>query len=394
MSNVVERAEAPENPTAIPPGNVDRIALLRDGAEFFPQVFAALAAAGREVLVEMYWLDSSPIGRRFVAALTERAREGVRVFVLYDAIGSLGVDRSMYDPLVAAGGRVLEFNPIAPWRRRFRLTAVSRRDHRKIIVIDGHTAFVGGLNIGMEWVPTRDGGGGWRDDIALIRGPCCERLRALFFDVWSGQGGAVPDDVRPRTRRQLVGLAQTELATERVTVLGHDAWGARRALRRAYISRIRRARRRVFIVNSYFVPDGAVLRALHRAAKRGCEVVVVVPRMSDVPAVTWAGKALYTWLMRRGVQVYEWVGPMLHAKSALIDDWATTGSYNLDFRSLRYNLEANVATSAGAFVSAMERSMRDDLATHCEPVILEIWARRPWIDKLRAAFFHLLRKIL
>lgn len=394
MDSNVERRDAVETPSAIPAGDADRITLLRDGAETFPKIFEAIAGARREVLVEMYWFDSSRIGRELVDALTARAREGVRVRVVYDAIGSLGVDRGMYDGLIAAGGEVIEFNPIAFWRRRFRLSAVSRRDHRKIVVVDGHTGFVGGLNFGMEWVPIEQGGGGWRDDVALIRGPCCGRLRALFYDVWSAQGGAVPDDLAPRTRRELVGLARDELSRERVTVLGHDAWGARRAIRRAYISRIRGARRRVFIVNPYFVPDGAVLRALHRAARRGCEVVVVVPRMSDVPAVTWAGRALYTWLMRRGIQVYEWVGPMLHAKSALIDDWATTGSYNLDFRSLRYNLEANVASGSRSFIAAMESSMRDDLALHCEPVVFDLWTRRPWIDKLRAAFFHLLRKLL
>lgn len=372
----------------------DAVTLLRDGLEALPRMFNAVRGAQREVLLEMYWLDSSPVGRDLVQALTARAKQGVKVRVIYDAIGSLGVDRSMYDPLLEAGGQVLEFNPIAPWRQRFRLTAVSRRDHRKILVVDGRAAFVGGLNIGMEWVPSSQGGGGWRDDVAELRGPCCERVRALFYDVWREQGGEVPDDFVPRTRRQLTSLARAELSRERITVLGHDAWGARRAIRRAYLSRIRSARRRVIIVNPYFVPDGGVLRALHRAAKRGVEVLVVVPRMSDVPAVTWAGRALYAWLMRRGVQVYEWVGPMLHAKSALIDDWATTGSYNLDFRSLRYNLEANVATTEAPFIDAMERTILDDLATHCEPVTLEAWSRRPWSEKLRAAALYLFRKLL
>lgn len=380
--------------STVPDEPRDAITLLRDGAEALPAMFDAVRTARREVLVEMYWLDSSRVGREFVEALTERARAGVRVRVLYDAIGSLGVDRGMYDPLLAAGGSVTEFNPIAPWRQRFRLTTVSRRDHRKILVVDGARAFVGGLNIGMEWVPVAEGGGGWRDDIAELRGPCVERVRAMFFDVWREQGGDAPDDFTPRSRRQLAGIARSELSHDGVTVLGHDAWGARRAIRRAYTSRLRGARRRVVIMNPYFVPDGGVLRALHRAAKRGVEVLVVVPRMSDVPAVTWAGRALYTWLMRRGIQVYEWVGPMLHAKSALVDDWATTGSYNLDFRSLRYNLEANVASTDPAFVHAMTQSLQDDLALHCEPVILEIWSRRPWTEKLRATLFYLLRKLL
>lgn len=372
----------------------DAIRLLRDGAEALPAMFDAIRAASREVLVEMYWLDSSPLGRELVALLEDRARAGVSVRVLYDAIGSLGVDRAMYDGLLAAGGRVIEHNPIAPWRRRFRLTSVSQRDHRKIVLVDGRVAFVGGLNIGMEWAPTERGGGGWRDDVAEVRGPACARVRALFFDAWRKQGGDVPDDVAPRTRRQLVGIARRELSREGVTLLGHDAWGARRAIRRAYFSRINLARRRVLLVNSYFVPDLRMLRALHRAAKRGAEVRVILPKMSDVPAVTYASQAFYTWMLRRGIHVHEWTGPVLHAKSALIDDWATTGSFNLDYRSLRYNLEANVASSHPGFVAEMERSIRRDLAERCAPVDLEAWAARPWIDRARAAFFYVFRELL
>jgi cardiolipin synthase len=394
MGTRVEPQTPSVAPIAIDAAPADVIELLRDGAEAFPRIFAAVRAAQREVLVEMYWLDSTAVGRELVEALTERARAGVAVRVLYDAIGSLGVDRAMYDPLLAAGGKVREFNPIAPWRQRFRVTAVSRRDHRKVIVVDRHTAFVGGLNIGMEWVPPGSGGGGWRDDVAEVRGPNCERVRALFYDVWCAQGGAAPDDVAPRTRRELAGIARRELSRDDVTLLGHDAWGARRAIRRVYLSRINRARRRVHIVNPYFVPDGAVLRALHRAARRGAEVVVVVPRMSDVAAVTWAGRALYAWMLRRGIKVYEWTGPMLHAKSALVDDWATTGSYNLDYRSLRYNLEANVASAQPAFVDAMARSIRSDLKAYCAALDLETWSRRPWLEKVRETFFYVFRKFL
>lgn len=372
----------------------DPIRLLRDGAEALPRMLDAIRGAAREVLVEMYWLDSSPIGRELVAALEARARAGVAVRLLYDAIGSLGVDRAMYDGLLAAGGEVIEYNPIAPWRRRFRLTSVSRRDHRKIVVVDARVAFVGGLNIGMEWAPAEAGGGGWRDDVAEVHGPACERVRALFFDVWCKQGGAAPEDVSPRSRRQLAGALRHELSRDDVTILGHDAWGARRAIRRAYLSRINLARRRVLIVNSYFVPDLRMRRALHRAARRGAEVRIIVPRMSDVPAVTYAGQALYTGLLRKGVHIHEWTGRVLHAKSAVIDDWATTGSFNLDYRSLRYNLEANVASAQPAFVAQMERSIREDLAARCEPVDLAAWTARPWSDKARAAFFYVFRELL
>lgn len=378
---------------------VEEIRLLRDGVEAFPAMLSAIAAAREDVVLEMYWLDASLMGRRVVAALAERARRGVAVRVMYDAIGSLGVDTSMYADLLAAGGKVLEFNPIAPWRKRFRLTRVSNRDHRKMLVVDGRVAFVGGLNIGEPWAPKADGGGGWRDDVARIEGSCAGRVRALFFENWARQGGdhppgmALPDgrDSIVRTRRE-TGLDGGDEPA--VALLGHDVRGARRLIRRSYLSRIRAAKRRVFIANSYFIPDPVVRNELERAARRGVEVRIMLPRISDVPAVMWASQAMYARLMRAGVHVHEWTLGVLHAKTGLVDDWATTGSFNLDYISLRYNLEANVASTHASFVDAVAASFARDLAEGCEEVDPASWARRPWWPRLRSWAFYLARKVL
>ncbi|MEZ4404968.1 MAG: phosphatidylserine/phosphatidylglycerophosphate/cardiolipin synthase family protein [Polyangiales bacterium] len=385
---------------AAPPAAGEALTLLRDGTEAFPAMLDAIRGAEREVLLEMYWLDDSPVGRRFVEVMAERARAGVRVNVLYDAIGSLGADRAMYLPLLSAGGSVLEYNPIAPWRRRFRLGWVSQRDHRKILAVDGRVAFVGGLNIGQPWSPRDEGGEGWRDDVARVEGPTAERVRELFFDNWERQGGRCPPDYHPRSAREKVKVTKGELGLEdaatppAVSVLGHNAWGARRAIRRAYLSRIRGARRLILIENAYFVPDGAVRRSLEQAARRGVEVRVILPRVSDVPAVTWAAQAIFLPLMRAGVHIHEWTRGILHAKTGLVDDWATTGSYNLDYRSLRYNLEANLATSDPSFVAQVRRSLERDLSESCEAVELESFARRPLPARARSWGFYLLRKLL
>lgn len=377
---------------------VDTIRLLRDGAEAFPAMIDALRGAKRDVVLEMYWFDATPVGRRVVAALTDCARRGVTVRVLYDAIGSLGVDTDMYTELIAAGGKVLEFNPIAPWRKRFRWTRVSHRDHRKLMVVDHRVAFVGGLNIGRPWAPKSEGGEGWRDDVALVEGSCAEKVRALFYENWSRQGGECPPDMpladgwdRVRRTRHEVGLDGQEPI---VSLLGHDAWGARRLIRRSYLSRIRRAKRRVYIANSYFIPDPVVRNELERAAKRGVEVRVMLPRISDVPAVMWASQAMYARLLRAGVHVHEWTLGVLHAKTGLVDDWATTGSFNLDYISLRYNLEANVASSLPSFVHAVADSFARDLADGCEEVDPAAWAKRPWWPRLRSWLFYLGRKML
>ena len=379
----------------------ERITLLRDGAEAIPAMLKAIRAAQRKVVLEMYWLDASVLGRAVVDALTLRARAGVAVYLLYDAIGSLGVDRSLYDGLLAAGARVLEFNPVAPWRQRFRMGWVSQRDHRKMLVVDERVAFVGGLNIGLPWLCLAEGGGGWRDDVAMVVGPTAARVRALFFETWAKQGGECPANLRVFTSRERAAAAREELGVSSmsrahpvVAVLGHDAWGARWAIRRAYLSRIRSAERRVLIANSYFVPDARVKRALKYAAGRGVEVRVIVPGTSDVPAVKYATEWLYTELMTAGIHVHEWSHGILHSKTLLVDDWATTGSYNLDYRSFRYNLEANLASTDPAFVASVEASMRADLAASTREVDLAQWRRRPLFDKVRSWLFYLARKML
>jgi phosphatidylserine/phosphatidylglycerophosphate/cardiolipin synthase-like enzyme len=159
------------------------------------------------------------------------------------------------------------------------------------------------------------------------------------------------------------------------------------------VRQIRHARERILIANSYFVPDLAVRRALLRAARRGVEVRVLVPAQSDVPSVGYAARALYAGLMKAGVHVHEWIEGMMHAKTALIDQWATTGSYNLDYRSLRYNLEANVASMDPPFVASVEQSLRTDIAQSRE-IDPATWAKRPWLEKVLEWFHYLIRKLL
>ncbi|MEI8257920.1 MAG: phospholipase D-like domain-containing protein, partial [Deltaproteobacteria bacterium] len=360
--------------------------LLRNGAEVFPAWLAAIAAAREEIVLEMYWFDSDRTGRQFAAALIERARAGVEVFVIYDAIGSLGSDDAMYAGMEAAGIKVREFNPILPWRARFRFAAVGLRDHRKILVVDETVAFTGGINLCDQAASKESGGGGWRDDAVRVVGRPVSELRALFFDTWLRLGGPVParGPVSRRARRQLNAAARYEAGQSRsswrdslsrlalpvrarasraasitlaqrptVQVLGHNTWTAQRTIRNLYVRQIRGARERILIANSYFVPDNTVHRALERAARRGVEVRVIVPEHSDVPSVGWAARAMFTRLMRAGVHVHLWLEGMMHAKSAVIDGWATVGSYNLDYRSLRYNLEVNVASEEPAFVGSV-----------------------------------------
>src|SRR5687767_1429830 len=150
------------------PGNAVR--LLKDGREAFPAMLEAMAQARRQVLLEMYWFGSDRVGRRFAAALAQARQRGVEVAVIYDSVGSITADRAMFAELERQGVKVLEYQPVAPWRQRFRfsLARLSRRDHRKILVVDGSIGFTGGINLADQWAPVEEEGGGWRDDMMRI----------------------------------------------------------------------------------------------------------------------------------------------------------------------------------------------------------------------------------
>ncbi len=371
------------------PGNTVR--LLRDGREAFPAMLEAIAQARRQVLLEMYWFDSDAVGRRFAEELRRALERGVEVAIIYDAVGSIGADRAMFAELEAAGARVLEYNPVAPWRRRFQLSfsTLSHRDHRKILVVDGSVGFTGGINLALQWAPVEEGGGGWRDDMMRIAGRAVNALSHCFHRAWRQHEQprllhlhAQPPPVEPSQRLLPV------------RILGERNFRNRHEIARDYLSRVYAARETVYISNSYFVPDGEVRRALSRAARRGVDVRVLVPAHSDVEAVKYAGRSQYERLLRAGVRLYEWQDGMFHAKTAAIDGrWCTTGTFNFDYMSLRNNLEVNASVLDAELTSEVVTSFREDLKSSRE-VDLENVVARSLSDRLVENTFYRLRKFL
>jgi cardiolipin synthase len=331
----------------------DAVRLLRDGAEAFPAMLDAIAAAEREVLLEMYWIGNDVLGARFREALTRAARRGIAVRVIYDSIGSLDLTPEWWRPLTSEGGRVVEYHAISPLDQRFRLDRLEMRDHRKLLVVDGADGFTGGINLTALWLPREQGGAGWRDDMIEVRGDAAAELRSLFYKTWRKMTREPsPPDVRPLSRKR----------RGPVWVLASQ-WRALRSIHREYVRRIKRAERRIDIANSYFVPDGDVRRALFRAVARGVRVRVLVPSRSDLPVVQFATEALFDTLLRHGVELYALPGPMLHAKTAIIDEsFTTVGSYNLDERSWRKNLEVNLAVLDRDFARHVRGWFERDLA--------------------------------
>ena len=209
----------------------NRVTLLHDGVQCYPAMLEAIAAAEREVLLEMYWFGSDRTGWRFAEALMEKARAGIPVDVIYDAVGSIEADGALFDALRDAGCRVLEYNPIAPWRQRFRLGVVNNRNHRKMLIVDRKIGFTGGVNIGDPWAPEEEGGEGWRDDMIRIEGPAVEFMRRIFLHGWKSTVGGTP----PRASEPPAEELEDGEADARVRVLANHYFGERRAIRRAHV---------------------------------------------------------------------------------------------------------------------------------------------------------------
>ncbi len=366
----------------------NRLTLLRNGVEAFPAMFAAVEGAKTQILLEMYWFDSDRVGRRFAMALTEAAKRGVEVAVIYDAVGSSDADPEMFDGLREVGVHVFEYNPVLPWRQRFKLDRLSRRDHRKLLIVDGVLGFTGGLNIADPWLPKEEGGDGFRDDVVCVEGGAVAGMTDVFFTTWDRHK-------LPKLRR-VASAAAAGSATQggSVRVIGEAFHRNRRETVQAYLLQLRRAKHRAFLANSYFVPDRSILRALTGAARRGVDVRVLVPGQSDVPVVRLASRNLFARLLKRGVRLFELQGNVLHSKTAVVDGhWSTVGTFNLDHLSLRYNLEVNLEVMDRRFGAVMEQSFYSDLDAS-EEVTLESLERQPIWQRVAQSALYRFRKLM
>jgi len=362
------------DPGDLVPGH--RVLPLRDGREAYPRMLESIRGAREHVLLETYIFADDTWGREFHRALCERAQAGVPVRVMYDAVGSSDTPREFFGDLRRAGCRVNQFNPIHgmldPRRRR--------RNHRKLLVVDGRVAYAGGLNIAREYAER------WRDTAVEIRGPIVAHLAYMFLTIWAKEERRHPGIPTPP-----IPPAEGTTAT---LALSSDRWKNRWRLARSYRRAIAQSTKRVWISNAYFIPSRRFLRALRLAAKRGVDVRVLVPATTDVTPVYYASRALFARLLRWGVRVFEWQGEMMHAKTAVVDgEWATVGSYNIDHLSLMHNLELSIVVVDRDFGAAMERMYEEDLR-RCREVEAREWRHRPWTTKLLERFFFFFRTFL
>ncbi len=363
----------------------NRFRLLADSDRIFRRMLEAIASARESVLLEMYLVESGTVARRFIDALAACAERGVRVHVLFDGFGSLGLRSADRRRLAGSGAYLIFFNPLS-WHRRLQNFL---RDHRKLLVIDGALAFVGGVGLADEFIDGKRGRRAWRDLMLEISGPVVGDWQIVFARNWNRSGGApeMPEAVpQPAEEPPPAAGALGRLA---LSEAGH-----RSILANDVVRRIDRALGRAWIMSAYFVPSRRFRKALRRAARRGVDVRLLVPGpKTDHPWVRYAARRFYGKLLRNGVRIFEYQPRVLHGKMALCDEWVSLGSSNLDRWSFRWNLEANQEIESAALAGEVAAIFSADCAESQE-LNGRHWRRRAALDRLRESIAGALDRLL
>jgi len=341
----------------------DAVHLFTEGDLLFDAMLAAIAAARREVWMETYIFADDEVGRRFANALSARARAGVQVRLLVDALGSLfQFYRSLGQTLKQAGVTVHHFHRWH-WREPLRY---NRRDHRKLLVVDGREAFLGGFNIHRQSSQRYFGAARWRDTHASFQGDLARQASELFDMFWHGD-----QHQSPREHEQAGSV-----------LVSNQSRSCRRRLACIYDDALGSANAQICLTTPYFVPDHHTQTVLLAAVKRGVEVRLLVPRASDVRLARWAANAVYARLLDAGVRIFEYLPRMLHAKVAIVDGkWATLGTANLDYRSLFQNYELNLVSRNPDLCHRLQTQFEADL-TEASAVCATRWRQRRWVPRL------------
>jgi cardiolipin synthase len=359
------------------------VEILVDGPTTYAAMFKAMEHARQVINVETFTFENDAVGKKFVALLAERQRHGVQVNVVYDSVGSLETPKAFFEGLKKAGGHIVEFNPINPLKLH-KGWAVNRRDHRKLLIVDGEVAFVGGINISSVYSKGSLSGQKkdekpklpWRDTHLRMSGPIVSEFEKLFLATWTEQKG---EALAPRATPANLGPKGKAI----VRAIGSAPGESFCLMYSTLLSAIDSAESQVFLTNAYFVPDPQLRAALKRAVARGVDVRLLLPGTSDSIFVAYASHSYFDELLKAGVKIYEHQGAFLHAKTAVIDGvWSTIGSTNLDWRSFVSNQEINAVILGQEFGARMQDLYEKDLA-ESKPVLLPKWKQRSVVVKAK-----------
>jgi cardiolipin synthase len=379
------QAALEEAATGVPLIAGNKCTLLFDGPQTMAAMYQAITDAKNNINLETYIFDQDELGLKFADMLIEKAQQGLTVNVMYDSVGTIGTPQEFFDRMRKGGIKLVAFNPVNPAKLHGDSWKLNNRDHRKLLIVDGKIAFTGGINISADYSkgslfrsrskPANKKDVGWRDTHIKIEGPAVQAFQYLYVRNWAGQDS---EDLRPADY-----FPQPVIAGDKVVrVLGSEPDG-KFEIYKAYNLAIQEAKKSIHLTSAYFVPDQQTMDALIAAAKRGVDVKVVLPGVSDSGLVFYAAHNLYDHMLENGIKIYHLKLAVLHAKTGVIDGaWSTVGSTNMDTRSFLHNSELNVVVMGEAFGSEMEKAFQEDLRDSTE-ITLESWRHRPWKDRMR-----------
>jgi cardiolipin synthase len=355
-------------------GSVE-LTVLTNGPCFYEAELAAIASAKRSVCLEAYIFRKGEIASRYVAALTERARAGVEVNMLLDALGSFRITEHCFSEFKMAGGKFAWYNP-ARWNR---LPRYDNRTHRELLIVDGKIGFIGGAGIADQWYRGANGEPGWRDTMVKVVGPAVANLQATFAENWLEGCGNL-----------LIGEAYFPIAREdpphdaaAMVVSSSPTTGGSTRARILFQLLLASAKKTIHINTPYFLPDASLSRELEKATReRGVEVKVIVPgRKSDIWLTRTSSRRTYGPLLKAGAHIFEYQPAMIHAKVLMVDGlWGVVGSTNCDYRSFGLNDEVNLAANDQGFVQRLAEDFERDLANSREITYAE-WSNRSIFER-------------
>ena len=355
----------------------NKAVLLENGAAFFPDMLDAIRAARASVNMEMFIFNKGKIAAEFAEALAAKAREGVEVRILLDDWGSHPGE--LEEVMTQAGVKLQWYKPV----RIYSIYKVGNRTHRKILTVDGHIGFMGGVGIDDRWMGNASNPKEWRETMVRVEGPVVAQLQSIFTEDWVHTTGEVLHGEKQFPPTPAAG----DLLAQAISASRADASSMAKLL---YYMAIQAARKSIWIENAYFVPDGQIRRGLVHAVERGVDVRVIVPGPHiDIPIVRMASRHHYGELLDGGVKMYEYQPTMIHNKVMVVDGiWTTIGSINFVNRSMKKNAEANVAIYDRGFAEIVEKSILADLEKS-QLFTKQMWKKRGFLARMGEIVFWL-----